>query len=162
MSKSDETSFEFRSSVETLIAYAEAEKKASTEFKRIVRAKQWRHAHLVARGVQSHMEFMFLGTGFDSPPEFIDVPRKLQRLIFAARIAHFENSGKNWYHYNLRAEFAVTLGGYHVAKTTDCEKEPFPFSEAVPWEKAMVEEAEFDIPTADENSWLRKRLTNQG
>lgn len=162
MSRADETSFEFKSTVEALLVFAEAEKKAYDEFKRLVRAKQWRHAHLVARGVQSHMEFMLLGTGFDSPSEFVDVPRKLQRMILTSRIAHFENSGKSWYHYHLRAEFAVTRGAYNISKTVDCEKEPFPFAEPVPWEKAMVEEAEFDIPTAGENSWLRKRLTNQG
>lgn len=162
MSKADKTSFEFESTVETLLAFAEAEKKAYGEFKRLVRAKQWRHAHLVARGVQSHMEFMLLGTGFDSPPEFVDVPRKLQRLILTARIAHFENSGKNWYHYHLRAEFAITRGAYNISKTVDCEKEPFPFTEPVPWEKAMVEEAEFDMPLLDEKFWLRRRVTIQG
>ena len=162
MSKADETSFEFKSIVETLLASAEAEKKAYDEFKRLVRAKQWRHAHLVARGVQSHMEFMLLGTGFDSPPEFVDPPRKLQRMILAARIAHFENSGKNWYHYHLRAEFAVTRGAYNISKTVDCVKEPFPFAEPVPWEKAMVEEAEFDLALRAENSWLRRRVTTQG
>jgi hypothetical protein len=153
--------FHFTEGVDPLLNYAEAESKASNEFKRIVRSKLWRHAHLRARGVQDHMEFTLLGSGWNTPPEFIDVPMKLQRLILAARIAHFENGHKNWYHYHLRAEFAVTRGGYNLDKTVDCDKEPTPFNAPLPWEKAMVEDAEFDIPFENLPKWLQERLIKQ-
>lgn len=153
--------FQFSEGLEPLLNYAAAESKASNEFMNIVRAKFWSHAHLRARGVQDYMEFTLLGSGWKTQPEFIEVPLELQRLILASRIAYFENGHRNWYHYHLRAELSSDYKEYKLEKTRDHDKEPTPFNASIPWDKAMVEDVEFDIPFDSMPKWLRDRLTKQ-
>lgn len=128
------------------------------EFKRIARAEQWRKATLYAQGVQEHMEVRILAIPHQGKHYFAEPSPKLRKLVLSHRLLHLDENGAPWYVFRVDLDFAVTFGGYNLNMSTNRDNEPKPFGEPVPWEKLMMEDAEFPQDFEHMPEWLQKRI----